>query len=369
MHVLHVIDSLSVGGAERMLVDLVNATIRDGKHRASVCVTRQGTALASELHPSVNLWVLNRQRRMNAQALRRLSKITRQEQVDVLHAHGRSTLAFLAVARAMRLIGLPVVMHDHNGSIEIDATIPLWFRVWGRFHLTQYVGVYQRCTEWALRAGVPQEQARTIGNALDFTRLDQARAADLRAEWGLDARDMIGVVVCGIRYEKGIDTLIEAIARVPAELGFTVVIIGGDRDKAYADKCRTRVKELGLEKQVLFVGERVDVPAMIKGADFAIIPSRSESGPLVLIEYLYAGLPFISTKVGGIARQVESSGMPTFIPPDSPDAIASAIWDILTLPADVRHARGKQGQDIAETLYDVRMVMPDWYAVYEAALS
>lgn len=72
MRILHVIDSLELGGAERMLVEIANSATADG-HEVSACVTRSATTLASDLHPKIKLTTLNRSRQIDLHAMRRLA--------------------------------------------------------------------------------------------------------------------------------------------------------------------------------------------------------------------------------------------------------------------------------------------------------
>lgn len=74
MNILHVIDSLAVGGAERVLVELSNQAEQDG-HRVAVCVTRSETTLAAGLRPEIDLWVLGRRRRFDFPAMKRFTRI------------------------------------------------------------------------------------------------------------------------------------------------------------------------------------------------------------------------------------------------------------------------------------------------------
>src|SRR5262249_9007541 len=123
MHVMHVIDSLCLGGAERMLVDIANATVADG-HRVSACITRDGRDLANELRPEVHLWVLARQKRLEWAALKQFAAIIKEHKVDLLHVHGRSTFSFAATVKTLGLIRIPILLHDHYGQIEIDTSVP-----------------------------------------------------------------------------------------------------------------------------------------------------------------------------------------------------------------------------------------------------
>jgi glycosyltransferase involved in cell wall biosynthesis len=367
MHVMHVIDSLSVGGAERMLVDIANATKEDG-HSVSVCVTREGRDLAGDLNPDTPLYILGRRRRFELPAMKRFATLTRESEIDVVHAHSRSTFSFLLFARSLRFTNAPIVLHDHFGEIEINTSVPNWFRWYGHRHLEQYVGVSQELTDWACRAGVDRSRVRTIGNALDLSRVFKSRKCDPHTEFGTRKDARIGVVVCGIRREKGVQVFLEALGRCRSRERTQILVVGGDRDSMYAAECRAKAKSLGLNGMVFFVGERRDAMSIIRGADFGVVPSLSESGPLVLIEYLASGLPVVATRCGDIAHRAEACGVEGFVTPGDPATLAEALDDLLSLSSANFRRRSEFSAKVARENFEIRKTMVMWYDVYDAAL-
>lgn len=363
MRIMHVIDGLRLGGAERMLVDIANATAEDG-NVVSVCVTRTEADLGGELRPDVPLWILGRQKRFDWPAMWRFAKKIRADKIELLHAHQRSTFAFLALLKTLGLIRVPIVLHDHYGQIEIDQSVPLWFRAWGRFCVGHYVGVYQRLADWAVTAGVEPSRISAIGNAQDLQRLQQAPAKDLRREFSIHADELIGIAVAGLRHEKGIHVLLAALAQRATKRPMKILIVGGTRETAYVEQCRAQTAALKLDGTVIFAGERADVPSLIKGADFALLPSISESGPLVLVEYMAGGLPFVATRVGDISNRVATLGVPEFVAPDDAPALAQKLDRLLSLSADEWTERKKLGRKVAQKYFDIRATMPRWYEVY-----
>jgi glycosyltransferase involved in cell wall biosynthesis len=366
MHIMHVIDSLEVGGAERMLVEIANQTAAVG-HRVSVCVTRSRRILADSLRPGITLTTLNRGRRFDWAAMKNFATLIKDQKTDVIHVHSRSTFAFLSLAKTLRLIHPPIILHDHYGSIEIDPSIPLWFRIWAKHSLHHYVAVYSKLATWAETAGIPKGKISVIENALDLKPVCQAAPLDLRRELGLPARVLIGIVAGGIRPEKGIDVLLEAVARCSCRHLIKILVAGGERDRDYAQACRAQISALHLVDRLDFLGERLDFANLIKGADFALIPSRSESGPLVLIEYMAAGLPFVATKVGAVARRVAGLGIPEFVAPDEAGSLAAALDRLVTLSPAERRSRAQSGKTAALRCFDIRQQMPQWYRIYEGA--
>jgi len=367
MNILHVIDSLAVGGAERVLVELANQAARDG-HRVTVCVTRSETSLAAALHPGIDLWVLGRQRRFDFPAMRRFAGLVKQNRIELIQAHSRSTLAFLSVLKTLKMIRAPIVFLDHYG-IEIDPSVPWWFRWWGKHCLSHYVGVCEALGGWAQKAGVPSEKISVIENGLDLSSLMQAEPLDIRKELNLPLDIPLGIVVGGLRYEKGTDALIEAVAQSARARDTIILVVGGDRDPEYARRCRERAASLGLAQHLLFLGQRLDVPRLLRAADFALIPSRSEACNLVFIEYLAAALPFVSTLAGGIALQAAARGLPEFVPIDDPQSFGAALDRLLSLTPAERRERGKLGQAFAIQDFEIRAKMPQWYGLYAKVLG
>ncbi len=366
LHVLHLIDSLSTGGKERMLVDLANQTVWEGA-MASVCITRSGVQMASELDPKIEVSVLNRKKRLDFSAMAAFANFVNSKKVDIVHCHGRSTFSLAAVSRTIRRIQTPLVLHDHYGKIELDHSVPLWFRLWGRRYVAQYVGVSEKLGRWAITAGVQQTKINVIENALNLFRIKQSDRVDIRAQFGLQAESLIGIVIAGLRYEKGIDYLIEALSHCKTSRPFNVVIIGGERQKGYLRKCNDILQSFGLSDRVIFAQEKENSAAWIRGADFGLIPSRSESGPLVLIEYMAAGLPFVASLSGSIARSAASNGVPGFVERGNMKAFSQAVLELTELSPDVRMERGELGKTVAEKLFDIRGTMIEWFRIYSAA--
>jgi glycosyltransferase involved in cell wall biosynthesis len=428
MHILHVIDTLRPGGAQRALVEIANQTCEAGI-TVSVCVTRDGLEMAGKLRAGIAVFTLERTRRFDIAAMRRLADWVDTHGVDVVHSHGRTTFSFLALLKTLRLIRRPLVMHDHTGRVEHGVSAPLWFRGWARKHVAHYVGVCAAMDDWAVCAGIPRERRSLIACALDlrggwgcsalkttdigetaggidggegaavgplhnrpvlsqaspFCGAGQALAPvatphaaafpvaafrgtsplDPRNEFAVPPSVLAGICLGGVRPHKGIDALLAAVARSRRRGDFKIVVVGGAREQNYWNCCVREAKRLGLENDIVFAGERTDIQDWLGRFDFAVHAARSESGPLVVIEHLAAGLPLVCTRVGGIARRAEELGVEQFVPPDDPAALAAALDEVVAATPEERAARARQGKQIAHRYFDIRSVMPAWRGVYE----
>ncbi|MBC7242909.1 MAG: glycosyltransferase [Anaerolineae bacterium] len=178
----------------------------------------------------------------------------------------------------------------------------------------------------------------------------------------------MGIIIANVRPQKDYVSLLHALAQVK-DLSWHLLAVGGFSDLAYYQTCLGLMYALGLEERITFLGPRLDVPTLLKAADFAVLSSRSESGPLVLLEYAAAGLPFVSTQVGLIGDSLARLGIPEFVPPQDVHELARALRRLLALSPGERKERGMKTRELAAPYFDIRNVMPKWYQLYERALE
>lgn len=368
MHILHVIDSLEQGGAERVLVDLANASVASGRYRVSVCITREEGILAAALDARINVEVVRRKTRLDWRGMRRLVRHIHARKIDVLHAHNRSTFSLLAALKAVGQIRHPILLHDHWG-IDEETNTPLWFKLGGRHLLSAYVGAYDDLARWAQGIGVPSRKTYVAENALDLERIRSAPPADLRHEFGIGQDVRIGLFVGGLRRVKGLHDLIGAVSRCSEYDNIKIVVIGGERDPVYVRECKALSSRLEVDGSFLYVGERSDVPALIRGADFGIIASLREAGPLTLIEFMAAGLPVIATRVGAVANRAAKEGIPGIVKPGDVEGMAAELDALDRMSAEHRAARGALGNYVANKFFEIHARMPTWDSIYPRAAS
>ncbi len=102
---------------------------------------------------------------------------------------------------------------------------------------------------------------------------------------------------------------------------------GGDLEERY----RALAQELGIANRVDFAGRRfgADLVSAYQRATVCVLPSRSEPFPLVMLEAMACGAPFVGTAVGGIAEGAEHERTALLVPPEDPAALAAAIVRLL----------------------------------------
>lgn len=133
--------------------------------------------------------------------------------------------------------------------------------------------------------------------------------------------------------EKGVDTLLEAAARL-GDACPRIVMVGRG---SYEEALRARARRLGLADRVEMAGWRDEAGlcALLAGARLAVLPSREESFGNAMAEAMAAGVPLLSTRAGSIPELVDDGCTGVLVPPGDPSALADALGAML---ADTRRA-------------------------------
>jgi glycosyltransferase involved in cell wall biosynthesis len=130
-------------------------------------------------------------------------------------------------------------------------------------------------------------------------------------------------------YQKGIDTLLDAFARIaPERPGIRLVLAGRGKDE---ERVRQRIAELGLGERVELRGgvERPEVLDLLSGALALVMPSRVEGLPMVPAEAMAAGVPVVATDVAAVREVVAPPDGGMLVPPVDAGALARAAMALL----------------------------------------
>jgi glycosyltransferase involved in cell wall biosynthesis len=228
----------------------------------------------------------------------------------------------------------------------------------------------ERLLEFALAP----ERVDVVPGGVEVSAFAGAPDPALRARLGLAGGGPVVLTVCRLVLKKGVDVLLEAVARARRTLPeITLLVVGQGREAA---KCRRLAARLGLEGAVRFLGAvpHPAIPAYYHLADCFVLASRIhrrrngwadvETMGRVLCEANAAGVPVIATQTGGVPSLVTHDENGFLTPPDDPDALAAALVALWQAPE--RRARLVQaGRARASTEFDWSVVL----GAYERAFA
>jgi glycosyltransferase involved in cell wall biosynthesis len=201
----------------------------------------------------------------------------------------------------------------------------------------------QAVGELAARSeSVPAEKLQVIPNGIDIARFDAMakRPPDPPLP---DAHGRPRVVMVASMHlpDKGHADLLEAAAQLMARGVRAQYLFVSDG--ALRAGLEERAAELGLSGEVLFLGRRTDVPAILSKVDLVVLPSWAEGFPNVVMEAMCASRPVLATRVGGIPEVLSDGVTGRLIEPRRADQLAEAIAEMLADPKRLR-AFGRAGR-------------------------
>jgi glycosyltransferase involved in cell wall biosynthesis len=199
-------------------------------------------------------------------------------------------------------------------------------------------------------------------------RVERGERARLRAALGAGPED--AVLLCAARLEplKGIHVLVEALGMLRDLPGWTAAIVGAPQrpaEAAYLSSLERIARAGGVAGRVAFLGERDDVPELFASADVYCQPNvEPESFGMTFVEALQAGLPVVTSPLGGALEIVDAS-CGRLVSPRPPD-VAAVLRELVASGA-AREQLGREGRERARRTWDARAQVRRAGAVLEAA--
>ena len=363
VRILHVTKKFPpvVGGDATVVSALARAQSRKGRDVHVLAYRADGLEATDRVHPvgpvqtsegldRVGLRRLRGMWAMRAWAEEHLASL----EPDIVHAHAVDVGG--SVASIARGQGIPVVLTCHG----------VWF---------------PHRPRWSPLGWMERSLLRRGYDAI--TTVDRASAKELRDRgWsnvivvpnGVDLSEFAGidppsdgtirVLFAGRHvYQKGIDVLLEATARVRSQSAdpFVLELAGDGPERTRLER---KAKDLGLGEVARFLGPlpRPDLIRAYRRATAFVLPSRFEGFPLVILEAWAAGLPVIATAVGGVLDLCDESNA-WLVPPENPGALADAMMSLARDPAR-RRELGAKGHAAIRSRYMWEVIADAYEEVY-----
>jgi glycosyltransferase involved in cell wall biosynthesis len=186
-----------------------------------------------------------------------------------------------------------------------------------------------------------------VPNGVDVSAYDlpadtrSAARAELRAALGVGADELLWLAAGRLVAQKDVPNLLDAFAQHHVAHAGSRLAIAGDGE--LRGELSARARALGLDDVVTFLGVRADIPRLLCAADAFVMSSAWEGLPNAVMEAMAAGVPVVTTRVGGAAELVDDPTTGMLVPPRQPGALADAMNAMAKLSPEERAARGRAG--------------------------
>jgi len=342
IHTVHVLDSLAVGGMENGVVNLVNATCDHVRHTV-VTMSGQGP-LRERLPASVPVHCIGKRAGTDFGAVLRLGRLLRGLRPDVVHSRNWGALDTVIAAR---LVGIRTLVHGEHGREArdpqgLDRRRNRLRRVLSPL-ISRFVTVSFDLRRWLTdTVRIPARKVVAIHNGVDTTRFSPGDSSEAREVLGLPVAATVVGTIGRLDPVKDQGGLVAAFSGLVASGANSILAIVGEGPSrpALEDEIRRR----GFADRVWLLGERRDVPTVLRALDIFVLPSRAEGMSNTILEAMATGLPVIATDVGGNPELVEPNVTGRLVPPGDPNALEAALAAYAGDPY-LRRLQGKLGRE------------------------
>jgi glycosyltransferase involved in cell wall biosynthesis len=283
MKILQVIDILNVGGAEKVFVDICNV-LKENNEDVSALFLLNGGDLKKYIKITVLVHELNRKNKWSIKTMYQCSIILKQ--YDIIHCHVTHVYRYIKlVSLLFPLKKSKIIFHNHNGSINIDKKVPLFFN--SILKPDYYIGVSKILIHWAINYLKIQTKNSFL---LENIIIKEESHEDYSCVKRYDL-----ILVSNIKKNKNQHFAIQ-LAKL---LNSSLHLVGKVQDEDYN---KVLLNHAANSTQLITFNHSLDnVQSVLGSAKLGLHTSIYETGPLVIIEYLAQGLPFLAYDSGEVA--------------------------------------------------------------------
>ncbi len=372
LNILIVVTRMDTGGVPEHILMLVRGLSKKG-HKVSVLCDNISKRYEDEffvLGVEIILVALSRLPNpfSDIRIFFKLIKIMKSGGYDVVHTH--MSKAVMLGAPAAKLARIPVVVNTAHNVGWLALSNPV-FRVvfWlydsllFRLAMDSVITVSDLVKKGVVEAHIaPESKVYAVANGID-TPIVPSETALLKLKNDLAVNDdtLVVITVARLVWFKGINTLMDAASLVVQEIPNVFFVVVGDGDKL--SELQAQVNALGIQKQVAFLGERDDVPALLSISDLFALPSVSEGMPISILEAMALSKTVVATSVGGVPELVIPGETGMLVKKGDSKAMANAIITLLK-DKEFRLKLGRTCKEHHQKYYSTESMVVATEAVY-----
>ncbi len=353
MRILHIIPSLSTGGAERLVSDLVmNFDYSLHDIHLIILSNQKNTSFENQIinNPNIHSYFLNKKRGFRISTILKLKKLIKNINPDVINTHLNS-LPYVAYATKFSKQKIKFFHTFHLiASEEAHGVLKFIYKRIFKQNKFAAIGISDIVSN-SIKETYNIKTIFTIYNGINYNRFYNPKS--------LLEREYDFILVARLAYMKNHDMLIDAMNIVHQSLKNSKLILLGDGE--LRQELINKVESLNLNQNVIFMGNISNVETFLQNSKIFVMTSHWEGNPLSLMEACAAGCLIISTDAGGV-KDIIKNEINGFIVEKNPQSIANQmLFAINNLKAMQKIAIAGQ-QAIKE--YDIANVCNNYCIAY-----
>lgn len=358
MKILHCITSLELGGAEKLLTELIPAQKAMG-HYVELFILSDVNAVFLENFKEKNIPVhISKYNSISTwKNMFEIKKYAKKGKFDIVHSHLTHAQYWTSLASRIDFSSKRVYVTTEH-STSNNRRKKFIFKIIDRFIYKPYKKIISVSaeTENSLKKwiGGRTERFEIIKNGVELEKFSQGKKIDL-SEYGLHKDDKIIIVISRFHPAKDQDTVIKSLEFLPKI--YKLVLVGDGERK---EELENLVKEKNLSSRVFFLGVRKDIPDLLAASYIAVQSSYFEGFCITAIEEMSAGIPVIATDVPGLADIVRDGGI--LFPVGDFKGLAKIIF---SLERNNMYENIKKSCIAKSNMYDIKITAEKYIEMYK----
>jgi glycosyltransferase involved in cell wall biosynthesis len=321
MRILQIIDSLDVGGAEKMAINYANALAEEVDFSGIVATRKEGD-LKNLIHANVSYLFLNRKKTIDFRALKHLKRYCAENEITHLQPHSSSY--FTALLVKFMFFKLKIIWHDHNGLSEFLSSRKSFALKLASYFFDGIITVNYQLKNWA----IAELNCKKVIYLPNFTSIDTSIEPSTSL-LGIDGKRIL--CLANLRLQKNQFFLLRIAQRLQiTHPEWTFHLVGKDFNDEYSFALREAIRKWNLASHVHLYGTKKDISNIIKQADICVFTSSSEGLPVALLEFGLLSKPVLSTNVGEIPLIIENGKNGYVVDADDENAFYDYLVQLIT---------------------------------------
>ena len=361
--IAHLVQNLSIGGLERVVINLMTGVKNLGYETVLYTLGEGGELVAELAGQGYEVVALNKRPGMDYFLPVRLSRLFKRRGIDIVHAHNFSPLVYGSIGG--RLAGVSGVVYTAHGAKTSSRRKQVLFQRLGLVDRMVFVSDDARRAALT-NGGLSDRGVETIVNGIDLERYAAGTAAaraQKKDELGIPPGAAVLGIVARLTPAKDHANLLRAFKIIVEDgLDARLLVVG---DGELREQLEAETDELGQKKEVLYVGARSDVPELLGVMDVFVLSSYTEGLAMTLLEAMAAGLPIVATSVGGNSEVVVDGETGIIVPPRDSRALAEAVRELLLKP-EMAAGMGQKGRGRACAEFGIDAMVRQYEKLYES---
>ncbi len=336
MRIIQLIDSLEIGGAERMAVNYANALLTKVDFSGLIATRNEGN-LKNQLNNDVHYLFLDRKRTIDFNALIRLKNYCKLNKIDIIQAHSSSI--FTASLVKMIYPRVKIIWHDHYGGIVSKRDDVIYIQVFS-FFFSGIIAVNQELKKWAIHKLFCKKNIYFS----NFTSQSLGYKKDTILK-GVEGKRIL--CLANLRIQKNHLMLVEVTIKLKnSHPDWSFHFVGKDFEDGCSEKLKNAIFENNLQNFIHLYNSRQDIENIINQSDIAVFSSISEGLPVSLLEFGICKKAVLSTNVGEIPLIIEDKKNGLTVPSNDVDR----FYEKLVILIENEELRNDFGASLFETI-------------------